>query len=298
MRDHRSTVEELAGIVDWDLDLLPYQWAQLFSLAAEFRPDLILELGRGRGNSTCAFTEAAHCVPGTRVVSVCLSEHWKQTERRLRRSLPDTWFEPLTIVQADIRDIDYARVLGDSERVLLFWDAHGFDVAECVLGEILPRLQNLDHVVVMHDLSDARYQSAQSRSYDQQRLWRAHDATESRLLLGNIDSKVEQAIAIFDFSSRNGIELESADHSFHTELTQEQINELEQALGNLFSLEGHWFYFSLSTATKPLTFPRFVPPPPESRQDQPADLPLVQRLRSAIKIILKRQAPPAPRRMY
>lgn len=285
-------------MVDWGLDLLPYQWAQLFALAAEFRPDLILELGRGRGNSTCAFTEAAHRIPGSRVVSVCLSEHWNQTEQRVRGILPEAWFEPLTVLQADIRDIDYDQVLGGSERVLLFWDAHGFDVAECVLGEILPRVRDLDHLVVMHDLSDARYQSDQGREYGQRRLWRSHDASDSRLRLGIIDSRVEQAISILDFSSRNGMQLASADDSFHTELSAEQIKELDQLLGELFSLEGHWFYFSLATAANPLTFPRFVPPPPEARQNQPESLPLTRRVRVALKIILKRQPPPVPRRNY
>jgi hypothetical protein len=34
---------------------------------------------------------------------------------------------------------------------------------------------------------------------------------------------------------------------------------LQELLGSLFSLEGHWFYFSLSEASGPLTFPAFRP---------------------------------------
>jgi hypothetical protein len=36
------------------------QWAQLMAVVLEFKAELILELGQGRGNPTCAFTEAAN----------------------------------------------------------------------------------------------------------------------------------------------------------------------------------------------------------------------------------------------
>ena len=42
------------------------------------------------------------------------------------------------LVCADILEFDYRKALSDAKRVLIFWDAHGFDIAECVLGEILP----------------------------------------------------------------------------------------------------------------------------------------------------------------
>jgi hypothetical protein len=56
----RDRILSLAQAVDQRSDLLPYQWAQLMAAALDFAPDLILELGRGRGNSTCAFTEASN----------------------------------------------------------------------------------------------------------------------------------------------------------------------------------------------------------------------------------------------
>ncbi|MFQ5696580.1 MAG: hypothetical protein ACE5HB_11365, partial [Terriglobia bacterium] len=36
------------------------QWAQVAAYTLEFKPDLILELGRERGNSTCCFLEVAN----------------------------------------------------------------------------------------------------------------------------------------------------------------------------------------------------------------------------------------------
>ena len=54
------------------------QWAQLEAFALAFAPDLIVELGRGGGNSTCCFLEAAHHLRAQgrrcRVLSLCLSE--------------------------------------------------------------------------------------------------------------------------------------------------------------------------------------------------------------------------------
>ena len=42
----------------------------LYSLCRSFAPDLILELGRARGNSTCALREAARVGGCARMVSV------------------------------------------------------------------------------------------------------------------------------------------------------------------------------------------------------------------------------------
>ena len=62
----RAAIAQDAGIlrrlieaVGWTNDLWPSQWAQWYSVALGFRPDLVLELGRGRGNSTAVFTQAA-----------------------------------------------------------------------------------------------------------------------------------------------------------------------------------------------------------------------------------------------
>ena len=297
LRDLRGRVLELYEAVSWPGDLFPYQWAQLMAMTLDFEPDLVLELGRGKGNSTCAFTESAAHLPNTRVVSICISVDWDQeTLPRLRDVVDDGWLARLEIVRGDIRDIDYEAVIDASERILVFWDAHGFDVAECVLGGILPLLAEREHLVLMHDLSDARYSGPEARDYAGMPLWRRNDWSGSRLLLGNIDSKVEQAVAIVDFTSRNGLELHSADHSFDTELEDKEKEELASALGeDFFQPRGHWFWFRLDEAQLPLTFPAFVPPPSEAAEQTPADLPISRRMREAAKIILGRKPPPAPR---
>jgi hypothetical protein len=221
-----------------------------------------LELGRGKGNSTCAFTEASN-LTGCRsqILSLCLSDNWeRETVPRLRSVVPGAWFEPLRTVRADILDFDYEKALSGVGRLLLFWDAHGFEIAECVLGAILPIASKTEHLVLMHDLSDARYSSEEQLEYGGHGLWKGNNWTGPRVKLGIIDSAVEQSIAAVDFTTRNHLTLDSADHSFHTGLTPAQQTEMQNLLGELFETQGHWFYFSLNERPGPHKFPRYTRP--------------------------------------
>ncbi|GEM_PF-593296 len=258
----RGRILALSRAVDRSSDLLPYQWAQLMSVVMDFEPDLVLELGRGSGNSTCAFTEASNLNQGrTRVVSLCLSDDWEKTTLpRIRRIVSPDWFQPLEALRADILKFDYQKLLAGAKRVVLFWDAHGFEIAECVLGGILPLLAGREHVVLMHDLSDTRYSSEQQLEYGGHGIWKGNDWSGPRLKLGIIDSAVEQSVAALDFTTRNHLTLDSADHSFHTELTGEQQAEMKSLLGDLFDTQGHWFYFSLNERPGPYKFPKFTKP--------------------------------------
>jgi FkbM family methyltransferase len=258
----RDRILSLRQAVDQPSDLLPYQWGQLIAAAVEYEPDVILQLGRGTGNATCAFTEACNLRDGrSRVLSVCSSDDWeRQTLPRLRRILPDNWFAPLEVKRADILKFDYRTALAGAKRVLIFWDAHGFDIAECVLGSILPIVAEVEHLVIMHDLSDARYNSEEQLRYAGHGLWKANGASGPRVKLGLIDSAVEQSVAALDFTTRNRLTLDSADHSFRTRLTPAQQAEMRNKLGELFDLQGHWFYFTLNEGPGPYTFPRYTPP--------------------------------------
>ena len=153
-----AMLRALMGAVNWVNDLTPAGWAQWYSVALGFNPDLILELGRGYGNSTAVFCQAAARLGRTRVVSLCNSGVWSEmTVPRLKPIVPRGWFEPLDARVTDILDVDYAAVLRDSKRVLFLWDAHGFQIAEVVLGTILPLLAGREHLVIMHDITDTRY---------------------------------------------------------------------------------------------------------------------------------------------
>ena len=264
LAESRDRILALSHAVGRPSDLSTYQFSQLLAAALEFSPDLILELGRGKGNSTCAFTEAANLLSVSapcRVLSLCMSKDWAQkTVPKLRAVVPSSWFEPLTAEVGDLLKYDYKQVFAGAKRVLVFWDAHGFDIAECVLGVIAPIVADRPHVFLMHDMSDTRYASGQT-GYGGQRLWHGENAGSARFRLGNIDSAVAQAISAQDFTTRNRITLDSADHSIDLELNQVpgRVQEIQTLLGEeLFAMQAHWFWFSLNEHPGPYTFPRFA----------------------------------------
>jgi len=269
--DQRAQVAQDAGIlrqlmdaVDWANDLAPSQWAQWYSVALGFAPTLIVELGRGRGNSTALFTQAAARLPGTRVVSLCQSGDWaSMTSPRIARVVDRSWFDRVDARMADIVAADYEAILGRHERVLLLWDAHGFEIAEVVLGEILPRLATREHLVLMHDISDNRYAGI-SRSYGGQPLWKGSKwqlragAWDSRVNIGWMNSIQDQVIALADFSARNDLEIGSADHEYTTFFEEHpgHADEMRRTIGSeWFSTIGHWAFLSLTGKAGPFCFP-------------------------------------------
>jgi hypothetical protein len=81
---------------------------------------------------------------------------WKKvTAPKLRRCVGRRWFRPLSVVQADITATNFAPLLRRESRPLVFWDAHGTDVAATVLDLILPVLAS-GSLVVVHDVFDTR----------------------------------------------------------------------------------------------------------------------------------------------
>jgi cephalosporin hydroxylase len=177
-------------------DLPVENWSDLYELTLAFRPDLILELGRGYGNSTCVFTEAANTV-GCRVVSVGFdSEHAWETRSapRLEDIVDADWFAPLTVLQEDITTLDFHAQLAGSERILVFWDAHGADVAKAVLEGLLPRLPAENRVVV-DDIWDTP--SRPSR-YELEAKYRA----------GPLWSPFEEIVPLWEYLRERQIELE------------------------------------------------------------------------------------------
>lgn len=286
----REKILALCQAVGRPGDLWPSQWAQMMALALEFQPDFVLELGRGYGNSTAAFTQAAHLMPQPcRVLSLCLSDYWSvETVPRLRSVVEPQWFAPLRAECGDILGYNFEAALTGAKRVLVFWDAHGFEVAECVLGRILPLVQERPHLVLMHDICDARYppeEAAQRNRYDGQRLWKGNNWDGPMLRLGDLHSPVEQAVAILDFTTRNALPLHSADHDLNALAEQpDKMAALRESLGDLFSLQACWRYFSLNQCQGAPTFPRFEPP----ALPQPHRLPLARRLKLAAKLVLNR----------
>jgi cephalosporin hydroxylase len=178
-------------------DLPVENWSDLYELTLAFRPDLILELGRGYGNSTCVFTEAASAL-GCRVVSVGFdSEHaWeKRSAPRLEDIVDAEWFAPLTVLQDDITTLDFQMLLAGSERTLVFWDAHGADVAQAVLEGLLPMLPAENRVVVddIWDTPPSRY------------------GLEAEYRAGPLSSAFEEVVPLWGYLSERQIEFEMGD---------------------------------------------------------------------------------------
>lgn len=273
-------LRRLMGSVGRPTDLSASQWGQLFAAAVQFEPDLVLELGRGCGNSTCVFASAAMST-GARVVSLCLSDQWRTgTRPRVAPLVPPDWLARVDAREGDICAVDFDAILRDDPRVLVFWDAHGFDLAEHVLGRLLPALAGREHLVLMHDLSDARFEGGQDRqSYGGHGLWRGNNWSGPRVRLGHVDSAVEQAVAVVDFTSRNAVPLRSAAEDLHGvfDPDPDRLALMQALLGDLFALDAHWFHFSLNERPGPYGFPavRPLPPPPA------APLPLLEAPRAA-----------------
>ena len=263
--DLTDRFDQLSEAIGFENDLNTYQWAQLSAFVLEYQPDLVVELGRKHGNSTCLFTETVRHLPSAcQVVSICWSNEFEQKTipKLLEKNLIDKeWMTGLSCVTADIRGYDYASLLAKYDRVILFWDAHGFDVASCVIGGILPLLERKEHYVLMHDLSDQRYMCDDLYRYNGSRLWHGDSHSGERLVLGHINSAVAQAVSIYDFCSRNRIWIESADHTIHELFgDKEKKVEMENILGErYFSFQGHWFFLSLNEWAGPFTYPSWKP---------------------------------------
>ena len=258
------------------VNLSSFQWAQWFAHVREYQPDLVLELGRGLGNSTAAINEALYQLGHGRLVSFCLSRTWQEkTVPLLQPLVPSDWFDRIEARVGNMLLEDFREVVGSARRVLLIWDAHGFEIASLVLGHILPLLADREHFVVMHDISDVRYADKRQSSYDGRELWQGmefsyRNSQSARLQLGWISTVVDQAIAVVDFLGRNEGQLYSADESFHEEIGRdgEKLAEMQRVLTpDDWNLTGHWAFFSLNALPGPYTFPRFVPPAGDAPPD-------------------------------
>jgi hypothetical protein len=258
--DSQERLRALFEAVAHPNNLALYQWVQWFAVALEFKPDLIIELGRSWGNSTCVFTEAANQLENCRVVSLCPTTEWEEVIKpRVAEVISHQWFQHLDARITDIITTDIEELIGDSQRILLLWNASGYKVAEWVLGVVMPLLRERQHLAIVHSISDMRYCGDQG-DYQGQRLWECNSNGNERLILGHLNSAAGQLVSLVDFASRNKLVLHSADHSFHMELTDDQIGELQLTLGQeFFSKNGHWFWFSLNEIddAKPTYFPNY-----------------------------------------
>ena len=239
------------------------EWLLLFAGAVEYRPDLIVELGRWHGNSTCALTEAAtHLGGGCRVRSYDVDgDHAYETVTLpvIRPLVSPDWLGRQEIIHKDITQEDPDDLLRGGRRVLLFWDAHGPAVARHVLARIVPALVRREHLIIVHDILDARYAPVDHEyvtATGQLTMWRSH-----------LVSDCEELDPIFDFVSRNQIRLHTAGRSARRRCPRVPAADVVTAavrgiVGSTLDLfsdphRARFAYFSCHDrrSTRPLVFP-------------------------------------------
>jgi predicted O-methyltransferase YrrM len=236
----------LHRVVDSPGDLDLGTSIQLYAFCLEFAPDLIVELGRRYGNSTCVFTQAANELGNTKILSIDYDPGWSnRTVSRLKKAVSPEWFDPLRVLKEDIRKLSFSEIFASGNHIFLYWDAHGADLAKYVLAEALPHLRHKRHIVVVHDITDARFFNVDPSYVGADGL--------PRFWLANLVSPFEELIPLYDFLSRNRIAFVTPLESLNQTLlhNREHCAELEKLWGNNFSaptpLEaGHWIYFSLN----------------------------------------------------
>jgi predicted O-methyltransferase YrrM len=256
-------------------DFIRQQWLQLASVVVEFKPDLILELGRGYGNSLCAMALALKMLRprSARLVSICLASEFAEVSRPyLETHLADpSLLAPVEALTENILDHDFGADLKMAERVLVFWDAHGYELAIDLLGRLFPLLADKTHLALVHDMADLAHVDSAYRRYDSAPLWHAMGSAPPKYILGDVGSQYEEGIALVDFLGRNGIPFRSAEASYFPELADHQVAELERRFGEDFSQLGFWYHFSLNDAGgRTVDFPSPMPRVVEEAAGGPA----------------------------
>ena len=264
LRAVRTALEDATG---GPRDFVQQQWLQLISVVFAFKPDLIIELGRGYGNSTCSLAIAAKMLrpQPCRILSLCLASSFRDVSRPyLDAHHGDAaLFAPLEALNCDISTYDFAADVAAAKRVFVFWDAHGYDLAMGILSRLFPLLQDKPHLSIVHDMADLSYMDQELRRYGTDNGWLRHRSAPPKYILGDVGAQFEEGIALVDFLGRNRVPFRSAESSYFTGLTDSQADELTELFGTDFSRFGFWYSFSLNERGEaPLTFPAPPPAPP------------------------------------
>ncbi|MCE5249348.1 hypothetical protein LLG96_03925 [bacterium] len=258
-------LERLSRAIDTPVSLSLSQYFHWYAMVFAFKPDLIIELGRGPGNSTSVFCQASRRLKNTIVKSFCFGPGWDK-KKNIVPLVDADWFSRLEIYSGDLTRVDFSPHIQPFQRVMVLWDAHGYEVANHVLGHIMPLLQQKQHIVICHDFSDNRVVSC-PRSYGGKSFWMGmndfdiNSDKRERLNLFWINTVVDQAIPLVDFCWRNSIELHSADFELY-EIKRDHpeiIREIQSFIpGHVFSEINHWVYFSLNESNGDYHFPALL----------------------------------------
>lgn len=266
LRQNKQRLRLLADAVDNISDSSLAQYVQMYAIALAFKPDLIIEFGRGMGNSTAVFTEAANQLDNCKVISICLSTDWQnKTASRIVKFVPKNWFDKLDTQVSNILDIKFKDLIKTKKRVLFLWDAHGWDIAEYVLGEVLPRLWPLEHLVLIHDISYFD-PNAENAAYGSNGIWKGYPGDEISnppyLVLNSMISPFEEMVALYDFASRNQLQIYGVDEEIRRffEKDQKAGQKIKKVLGKQMANSTssfQWFTLNSLPQKREIYFPRY-----------------------------------------
>jgi hypothetical protein len=149
----KSKLMDLCRRIDAEQDFTFNDWEILFHTLENYRPDFILEVGRGAGNTTCVLLD--HCIrhPAVDFCSIDLYDNWHMHSTAL---LPREFLEKVgdrKLLHQDFFDFDLKFITDANwEKLLLFWDVNDVRATERLTSEFLPKLAGRNLLVAVHDV--------------------------------------------------------------------------------------------------------------------------------------------------
>lgn len=163
----------------------------------------------------------------------------------LKKAVSPEWFDPLRVLKEDILKLNFSDIFASGNHIFFYWDAHGQIWQNMCSPETPPHLRHKRHIVVVHDITYARFFNVAPSYVGADGL--------PRFWLANLVSPFDELIPLYDFLSRNRIPFAMPPEPLNQTLfhDHEHCAELETLWENNFSaptpLEaGHWIYFSLN----------------------------------------------------
>lgn len=149
----KNHLMDLCRRIDAERDFTFDDWEILFHTLENYRPEYILEVGRGAGNTTCVLLD--HCIryPEVDFCSVDLYDHWHMHSTSL---LPQAFLEKVgerKMLHQDFLDFDFRLIMdADWKKLLLFWDVSDVRATGRLTSEFLPELAHRNILVGVHDV--------------------------------------------------------------------------------------------------------------------------------------------------
>ncbi len=165
----KAFLQDLCERLDAANDFPFDDWEILFHLLENYNPSLILEVGRGAGNTTCVFLDYCHRHSHARLISVDLYDNWHQHSAGLLPQAILEKAEPHALLHQDFADFNCHTVTGGQwDKLFIFWDLSDRDATERLVSKMLPPLANRDVIVAVHDvgLNTGRPQRFHWREYE------------------------------------------------------------------------------------------------------------------------------------